>query len=704
MIKDFFKALKLFKYSNSLVPNVLACIILYLFGLYLMFFTVYAPFGVAFLILGPSLIAMAFCSLTVNECVAASPRRYIFDRLIPDAFLMFSLAAAYMILNLSTALIGNEATEYYHYEENEYLFTNYYLCLMAMLSAVIVIRLMHRAVLHIAATVFIGIFAIQVLAYQIVNDLLDLSFLYDISDTRLYVRGLVVIILCATIYFVIKPFNKLALAKTHTRKKKPTKNITWVKNVYRLALGLVIIATLIVGGKYIIDKRQNADGMLNFSTINEEYQNLMKDCGDQKKIGEFTITLEKKYYDAITMDGCCLFTIEVPKEYSIKDQIELNSSNLYMDINLYNKDTDSTDDTLRLMVDGNGYVNMDYNSDFQGNKISVYIYMNLLPETSETGTVSAYITASNSHGGYEFDLGNNSDAMYLIDDTCTNPIAVSRTSVVVYENLSPYVMDLSLETTDGSITLVDNELAEGIDKFENGQCEKYIFNQVIDISKVTGIKLEIANNQYDQENMAATCSNSYMEKTFDYYVEDSKAYVTLTFKWTKMPKYRETDFILIDWLGLDFAVDCRINQKLYVTNNNGNTILADDKTVSYDEVYCFDSDMAITDYNKPLAKLTIFPNSFERDAYYDRLIIFPEIYEDNAENSTYEQIITVYMTFNLIGHTLNEYAKGYGVDYPRIGYTYYHHTTDITGKTKWADLTDTLTSGPVGRRFVQILK
>ncbi len=474
--------------------------------------------------------------------------------------------------------------------------------------------------------------------------------------------------------------------------------------MYRLALGFVIIATLIVGGKYIIDKRQNADGMLNFSTINKEYQNLMTECGDQKKIGEFTITLEKKYYDAITMDGCCLFTIEVPKEYSIKDQIQMDNSHLYMDINLYNKDTDSTDDTLRLMVNGNGYVNMDYNSNFQGNKISVYMYMNLLPDTSKSDAVNTYITASNSNGSYEFDLGDSSEATYLISDACTSPIAVSRTSVVVYENLSPYVTDLSLETTDGLINLVDIELADGIEKFENEQCEKYIFNQVIDISKVTGIKLDIANNQYDQENMAATCSNSYIEKTFDYYVEDSKLYVTLIFKWTKMPKYRETDFILIDWLGLDFAVDCRINQKLYVTNNNGNTVIADDKTVSYDEVYCFDSDIAITDYNKPLAKLTVVPNSFERDSYYDRLLIFPEIYEDDDKNAFYEQIITVYMTFNLNGHTLDEYAEGYGVDYPRIGYTYYHHTTDITGATKWSDLTDTLTSGSVGRRFVQILK
>ncbi len=225
MIKDFFKALKLFKYSNSLVPNVLACIILYLFGLYLMFFTGYAPFGVAFLILGPSLIAMAFCSLTVNECVAASPRRYIFDRLIPDVILMISLTVAYIILNISTAVTGNEATEYYHYEE-DYLFTNYYLCLMAMLSAVIIIRLIHRAVLHIAAPIFVGIFALQVIVYQVVNDFPVLSFLYDISDTRLYVRGLVVVILCSIIYFMIKPFNKLALTKAHTRKKKPAKNIT----------------------------------------------------------------------------------------------------------------------------------------------------------------------------------------------------------------------------------------------------------------------------------------------------------------------------------------------------------------------------------------------------------------------------------------------------------------------------------------------
>ncbi len=715
MFKNLRKCLKLTKYSDtSILPSIFFLLTFLLAGFYILMTTELTYIGCTLMTLAPTMLAHYFIALSTIECVAASPRKRLLATYLPNFLLIFSTLLAYVTLSITVGLMTDPASSFYSIYSKTELIEIYFAGIFMIFACVIMVPLIYRysligviitvcdsAILHLLVNVLLGSYIIN--RTNIISTLLfskqGTYTAYCILGLLIVLAALILTIKCKLVLNLVKIFGVNLTLNSKKRKSSSKSSLKWI-----IAITIVCIIAAFAIHSYL-DKK-NADGAYNYAYLKKQYLELMTDCDEQLEMCGFKITLDKKYYDAVTKDGCCRLKIEAPENVDLTEHIETFDLGFEIDMPNPKYHVGSTNlteiiDTMIVYTNTSGIIDTTYEINVKRpNIVYVYMYLNLLPENDDEVCISFFDKDKYTKWYEEYlkvyfdetkekqypelecsyiSLGNESECKEFDIDGIK--VAVSNTSLIVFDRNK--VDKIELQTKNELVSICDSKdsIAEGVEKYETNNYTKFIFAETISPSDISNVILEYSDRADSvSDNITYVSSaNSHLKKTmeYEYDKENSMVYVKMNFEWTQMPKYREVDVLKIDWTGLDWLSEdyytdsfiegferslCKVTKTMYKQSDSNNSSTCDEKELTdRSERY------------QPSVVLT--PDKY--DIYSDGMYIYPEICEDTSSETFISQGITVELV--LLYNDLDYlYLPEY--DSPMIQCSYYHNTADLSNQ------------------------
>lgn len=596
-MKNIIKAFKLVKYSDGFVFNILLSSILTITGGFTMILTNYIALSCLLIMFGFCIISGCFCTLTLTESVAVSPRPRLFEITMPNIINSLGTIYTYALLSIITYFKSMPSSTIYTLRTEESIVTFYCegvftIMIMAILIAAIykyfvlnfVIALLLPLVAKTLYTIplFIGSIILGIIPF--VNNTVSpyLEKTKELSSPILIILTLPAIGLAITLSLLFRNYlyntSLASFVKSNAEKsyKRAEKRRPVFEHNYMLVGGIsVIFIITFVLALFVINSMQ-PDCWYTKPALKPQYVDLLEECDEQVIIGDFTFTMTDKYYDSVSKDGCCLFTIEgksdIDTYYKLIDHnSSLKCSAYYDDFNTYD---------LYLIVDGSGSINMEYELDKKNTKIAyLYVFFNMVPDTEKD--ISIHISVEDdtkehiltgSPDVYEmvchtFDLGNTTESIEFTLGEFN--ASVSRAGILFNNKVIAKNLNVVMKNGDVIQIVEDRRLLEGFEKYESKTHDKFVFEELIDIKQVANIEFEGKknNDKFYRNDMYSACENANMRETMlaIYDKEKDIIKVTYTLEWLQMPKYRYTDFILLRFDSRSYMLtdNVSVKQKVY---------------------------------------------------------------------------------------------------------------------------------------------
>lgn len=739
-MKNIIKSFKLIKYSDGFAGNLLLSFALTLTGVFVLILTNYAALGCLIIMSGFGVFQSCVCTLPLTESIAVSPRQKYFEITIPNIITVFGIIFSYITLSIIAYLKTNPSSLFYEIKSEEGAIKFYYKGIFAiMLMAILLAAIYKYFILNGTIAVLIPLLAKALYmvpfflggflgALPFVNKMLD----YQLEAANVLTTPMMIILAIPSIglgivlSFLLRKHLYSAGYATSIKNlsdrayKRASKGSAFYHNkIFLTACLTVILAVAIVGIVIIIDYKK-PDGWYDRSGIRAQYEELLEDCNDVATVGDFTFTLTKKYYDAVTGDGCCMFTVESNGKPDIWYKLMDHDSVLKCCAD-YDGGWNAYD--CYLYIKGSGSTHMEYKTDEDNpDKAYVSVYFNMIPKEGTNLTIDVTVYDSTDDHMvtgdkdvyrkvcHSFDLGNKTESInFTVNDF---DMAVSRAGILLYDKVIPETLNVVMKNGD-VITVVENSsLVNGFEKFENMTYDKYSFNELIDINQVENIELVgkdyfSKNDNFNKKEVYTACENSNIKETVltSYDAENDMINLKYIIEWKNMPRFRETDYIFLRFNGLyhfsppDQDYEVNITHKVYekYKNSNGKEYgqwienKLEESPWMHDIIHLTLKDLTIPG---GWGGLDIVPNqySFGGDIDACGMCICPTLHT-NSNNRSYEkESIVIEMKLDMIYDELYEN--------PRIQCFYLHQKENIIGRLHEGDLGTSNVSGIVNCNFI----
>ena len=742
MKKDLLRSFRLLRYSDTITGNLLMSILCLSLGLLTLITTEYSALGATLIALCPAMISFAAISLTMTESIAASPKRYILETTLPNIFVGFAGIFAYIILTIVTGTKLNCDIFSYSFADKFAAYEFYSMGIIAIVFTVIMLPCIYRnisAIPSIAIYCSIFLFLTKIIFSEEAVENGDYDFLERAAFTKYYVIGIFVAVIAIIISCRMrhrnyhKPYSFFLIKLSERHHKRAYKGTRHINRI----LSFIFLSCLIIGATTVaLISYFNAlkpDGWYTKDAMKEQYKELLADKGIDRDetltFGDYSITLEKQYYDSVTGDGCCLFTIEANEAamefYNNSYYSGNGNACLFYTTDhdtsfgfgrLYDEDYDWCT-SAQAVVDGNGVIDIEYEYDKDNEAVLyVYMYLNMMPDTgNDTPSIyfieelSIFDTDGTYGSIYSDTYSENVWQSFKLADTTESrsfeasdlEFAVSRAGIVCYGSVEPDSLSIVMEDGNTISVVEASSILEGFEKYSQKQYVKYSFNELIDIDKVREVRYEGDDALITYANYISSNETYNMKQTIQAEVIDAEnglINVKIHLEWTNMPEYRYTDFVTIYFDGLSIIGANDTNEPLVIhkvfdafggADDDGQWIQADLQE-NINLPITFYTDDSYTLPNNFM--VDIVPNQYNDG--FDSLCIYPALYE-NSDNHTYtNETITIETVVQISGN---------GYKTPNICCVYTHHKDDLTGTIAASDLTADGSSGIVGCRFNQKL-
>lgn len=741
-MKNIIKSFKLIKYSDGFAGNLLLSFALTLTGVFVLILTNYAALGCLIIMSGFGVFQSCVCTLPLTESIAVSPRQKHFEITIPNIITVLGIIFSYITLSIIAYLKTNPSSLFYEIKSEEGAIKFYYKGIFAIILMTILLAAIYKYfILNGIIAVLIPLLAKALYmvpfflggllgALPFVNKMLDyqLEAANVLTTPMMIILAIPSIVLGIVLSFLLRKHLYSAGYATSIKNlsdrayKRASKGSAFYHNkIFLTACLTVILAVAIVGIVIIIDYKK-PDGWYDRSGIRAQYEELLEDCNDVATVGDFTFTLTKKYYDAVTCDGYCIFTIES----NGKPEVSYNITDHGSTLQCYGAYEAGWDDYYcYLMVDGSGDIHIDYEQDKdKPDKIYAYVYFSIAPD--EADKPSIYISVNDRTDEFSvsgtpnvykkichyFDLGDTTESIkYNVNGF---DMAVSRAGILFYDKVIPKTLNVVMKNGDIIKVVEDSSLIEGFEKYESKNYDKYSFKELIDINQVDSIQFDGVdyfknNDKFYKNQMYSACENSNIKETLltEYDEENGRIHLTYTIEWQNMPRFRETDYILLRFDRLehysnpDFNNNVNVTHKVYekFTNDNGKEYGQWIENKLEESPWMGDIIHLNLNYNdlaipSGWGGLDIIPNqySFGGGIHSCGMCICPTLHTD-TNNRVYEkECIVIDMDLDMV------YAETY--KNPRIQCFYSHQKENIIGRLHEGDLGTSNVSGIVNCNFI----
>ncbi len=743
-MKNIIKSFKLIKYSDGFAGNLLLSFGITLAGAFVLFLTNYAALGCVIMMAGFGVFTGSSSTMFLTESIAVSPRQKIFEMTIPNIITVFGTIFTYITLSIIAYLKTSPSSLFYIIKSEEGAIKFYFkgifaIVLMAILLAAIykyfILNTIIAACIPLLAKVlYMAPFLLGSLlgALPIVNNILSsqLEAATSVTTPLMIIFAIPSIGLGIVLSFMLRKHLYSAAYATSIKNsadrayKKASKGTAFYQNkVFLVAYLAVILAISTTTILMVIDYKK-PDGWYDRSDLRAQYKELLEDCNDEVTVGEFTFTLTKKYYDAVTGDGCCMFTVEcydIPEfNYNIVDHGTTFAC--------YGANEPGRNDYYcYLKLDGSGNIHMEYELDENDSeKAYVYVYFSIAPDQDDKPSI--YISVNDETYGFYitgteyvynkichyFDLGDTTESIKY--NVSGFDIAVSRAGILFYDKVIPKTLNVVMKNGDIIKVVEDSSLIEGFEKYESKNYDKYSFKELIDINQVDSIEFDGVdyfkdNDKFYKDEMYSACENSNIKETLltEYDEENGRIHLTYTIEWQNMPRFRETDYILLRFDRLehysnpDFNYNVNVTHKVYekYTNDNGKEYGQWIENKLEESPWMHDIILLNLDYNdlaipSGWGALDIIPNqySFGYGMHSDSsgMCICPTIHTDTNNRIYEKECIVIDMELDMV------YEETY--KNPRIQCFYSHQKENIIGRLHEGDLGTSNVSGIVNCNFI----
>lgn len=741
-MKNIIKSFKLIKYSDGFAGNLLLSFALILAGVFALILTNYAALGCVIMMAGFGVFTSSSGTMSLTESVAVSPRQQIFEKTIPNIITVFGTILTYITLSIIAYLKTSPSSSFYEIKSEEGAIKFYFKGIFAiMLMAILLAAIYKYFILNAIIVAFIPLLA-KVLyivpfllggllgAFPFVNKMLDshLEASTTLTTPIMIIWGIPAIGLGIVLSIILR-IHLYSVAYAISIKnsadrayKKASKGIAFYKNKVFLVACLVVILVVSATTILMVIDYKKPDGWYDRSDLRAQYRELLEDCNDVATVGDFTFTLTKKYFDAVTGDGCCMFTVES----NGKPEVSYNITDHGSTLQCYGAYEAGFDDYYcYLMVDGSGDIHIDYEQDKDNpDKIYAYVYFSIAPD--EADKPSIYISVNDRTDEFSvsgtpnvykkichyFDLGDTTESIkYNVNGF---DMSVSRAGILFYNKVIPKTLNVVMKNGDIIKVVEDSSLIEGFEKYESKTYDKYSFNELIDIKQVDSIEFDGVdyfknNDKFYKKQMYSACENSNIKETLltEYDEENGRIHLTYTIEWQNMPRFRETDYILLRFDRLehysnsDFNYNVNVTHKVYekFTNDNGKEYGQWIENKLEESPWMGDIIHLNLNYNdlaipSGVGGLDIIPNqySFGGGIHSCGMCICPTLHTD-TNNRVYEkECIVIDMELDMV------YAETY--KNPRIQCFYSHQKENIIGRLHKGDLGTSNVSGIVNCNFI----
>ncbi|MBP3339515.1 MAG: hypothetical protein J6L69_08945 [Lachnospiraceae bacterium] len=646
MIKNIINTIKLIKYSPNCLLNLLLIVVFFLSGLYLISVENYSILGCSFLMLSGIISAQVINSIALSEHVAASPSGTSLKKRIPHFILIFSTIFTYITLVITTLLKASPSSRYYSfnnvYDVIDYILPGIYVLLLVVLLLPLIYR---HLFIGVSLTIIIYAFSSLIfsslfrrLGYYEESPIFEFCFNLGITKTFLYSFLIIAFILILTTS--VGPFHKYMWQGI-----KLTKNNKIYVAIMFISLLVISGFTISSASKYI--KKNNTDGMYNYSQLHTNYHKLATDINEEITVGSFEITLEKLYYDADTMDAYALIQYKAPADSNLIDFVSISNGGYF--IITADKNTTAYSSFnhayVKTMINGSGAIDVDYSIDLDEPNIAhISVYMNMLPSKENEALSISFFRGSGDKQTIYF--GDNAKNVTITNDNMN--FIISPTSIICSDYISP--SNLSLITDNGKeIKIVkDSCITKKYEKYATAYSTKYIFPEVIDINDIKEIKITHNNEStsFIEDSNVAIYENDYMRKTITYTthnVDDNNVRIngSLTVEWTKMPSIRNIDEIFIKHNDYVEYTNKGIVQSVWKETNETNKELISYHYNNYNKVIFRYDEEDPESFGPP----ELEPSTFYCDIMNNMFHIFPKIYNDSKDTEYSNQQVTHDFTY-----------------------------------------------------------
>ena len=670
-MKRFFTSLKLLKYSDGYITYILLSILSFLAGSYVLFVLDSPIYGCLCITLAPIIIGHMSSSLTMTESIAASPYRKNLSVVIPNVMTCLGVLIAFACLYITLNIKADRASMFYTLSEADAICRFYYEGILIIFATSICMTIAVKRPAGIFVLILlvlfkdfiVGLYGYNVLYYN-VNGL-------ELNTVLMHIIG--VITLLIGLFISCEWRNRLDNTPfLYLLQKANSKNIMSKGRLPILAAACIACVLIGIGVYTFLDSKE-PDGWYDKEHMKAKLQSLLQDCGETIEFEEFTVCIEKQYYDSVSGDACCLISFHDNEGYGTS----FGYSEYGNSISIHT----SNHTHYSAIIDGDGITDVDAVTAleiFQSEEYMVtrkyptkfYIYMNMLP-LNESDTLSiyvlehetfdnvSYVENGNRLYGSRFDENYTEDVWKKFTFTDTGhrktidssgiQITASDYSLTMHKYIDFDNLSLIMENDEEIAIIKDSKLIEGFEHLENNYIVKYSLDNVIDPTKVVDIVWEgdiIPKSPYVNTTYALYETYTMRHTIRTEHIDDPNAdfKVNLDIEWTQMPKYRTADYVYLGYYyGMNMFDDrIRVTQTVYEhirnNTNKGQLITA----------------------NLPLyTRIPIIGSS-----YIHRITL-----HDNSSSRTY--------TNETISIEFYPYIQGDGMKNPTIEWLYIHHKENI---------------------------
>ncbi len=577
MNTNFMKSLRMLRYSDGFITNILLGLLSLAGGLYLLFVHDSAIYGCVFIAMAPVFMAYGSASLTMTDSIAASPKRKIFAVDIPNVLTFLGIVVTYIFLYIAfDAKLEDNVS--YGGEYVDMFCSFYYKGIYAIFITTICMALISRY--SYALLIYIGL----LLPSEYMFDMLSFSMLESSSGCGIHtflmqLIGIVMLVAGYVASIVIrqhfdeKPFSAL-LTKANSKK-------SLLKLRIPLTICIILAGVCIGVGWYMHINSKQPDGWYDKEALKNEYTERLQNCGEKLEFENFTVILAKQYYNATTGDG--YFIIEfVPNE----------------DYNSFSHEADSNNGTIRvgsdysgykltMAIDGEGVIDIanlnwsEYSSSYAIHSTAFGVYVNTMPDEDNEGLSIYFIEESSTDDGDTMNVTDRQELVLKDSSNCAvytvggTEINVSAGALLFHDHLDLSELYISMKNGDKLTIVEDSALIKGFERLENETTTKYCFNELIDVSDIDEIVYEGTKSTIDMDEATLYSVNETYNMKQSFYVEpvegeENLVKCTINIQWTQMPRYRESDFINIDLTGASLYSedDVKVTGQVYETLND----------------------------------------------------------------------------------------------------------------------------------------
>lgn len=335
-----------------------------------------------------------------------------------------------------------------------------------------------------------------------------------------------------------------------------------------IAIAIIVMLSILL---YFVLKDNDDDTEYKDISIKDKYSSVLRACGEELTFDNYTVVLDRSYYNKSTGDVCCVLNIRNNSGEKITHQVSCDEQ--LGTVNIHHKGSEYTE-TLMAMVSGSGNVELEY--EYIDGIVNVYIFAAMLPENKniEISFVEEHkkISGADVTEWQKFVLKETSDSITFQVDNM--PVSASETAIVFDANLGIKELDIVYNDDDKVSIVKAGNLAEGYERISNEEIQKYVYAELKDTKEIKCLKVN-GESYYPEQTEA---QQPYADSEYIFNESDgmkqsieTKANkeantvdVTITASWTPSPKMKSTDMIWLKWYDMYYieGSKCKVTHKV----------------------------------------------------------------------------------------------------------------------------------------------